>query len=112
MQITTHFACRKRSPRKGPPFRSGPEGDTVDFHQRHEQRCHPFQRPTESYSTIAQWSPPWLASLLTGELPGGMTRSSANGAAVKHATLRQARASVTMHLTKSRGLPVFAAPAR
>jgi hypothetical protein len=67
---------------------------------------------TESYSTIAQWSPPWLASLLTGELSGGMTRSSGNDAAARHVTSRQARASVTMHLTKSRGLPMFAASAR
>lgn len=65
---------------------------------------------TESYSTIMQWSPPWLASLLTGELYGAMTRSSDNAAAVKQTTTRQARASVTLHLKKSRGLPMFAAP--
>jgi hypothetical protein len=58
-----------------------------------------------------QWSPPWLASLLTGELYGAMTRSSDNAASVKHTTTRQARASVTLHLKKSRGLPMFAAPA-
>jgi hypothetical protein len=65
---------------------------------------------TESYSTIMSWTPPWLASLVTGELSGTMMRSSAYAASVKHSTTRQAHASVTLHLKKSRGFPTFAPP--
>ncbi|HEV7425052.1 MAG TPA: hypothetical protein VGQ46_01700 [Thermoanaerobaculia bacterium] len=63
---------------------------------------------TENYSTIMQWSPPWFASLLTGELYGATTRSSDGTTVMKHTTTRQARASVTVHLRKSRDLPMFA----
>ncbi|MEA2338545.1 MAG: hypothetical protein QOE82_2552, partial [Thermoanaerobaculia bacterium] len=65
---------------------------------------------TESYGTILQWSPTWFASLLSGQVSGGLTRTSNTAAVVTHTTARQYRASVTLHLNKSRGLPMFAAP--
>jgi len=66
---------------------------------------------TESYGTILQWSPAWFASLLSGQVSGAVTRTSNAAAALPatRTTARQYRASVTLHLNKSRGLPMFAA---
>lgn len=65
---------------------------------------------TQTYGTIVQWSPSWFSSLLSGQLFSGVTRMTNLELVETRSTSREYRASVTVHLSKSNGLPMFAAP--
>lgn len=64
---------------------------------------------TEQYAAAIDFSPAWLSSLLSGQIGGQVNRSmSASTVHTTHQT-RSATAAMTLHLTKTRGMPMFAA---
>jgi hypothetical protein len=63
---------------------------------------------TEQYAAAIDFSPAWLTSLLSGQIGGQVNRSmSASTVHTTHQT-RSAAATMTVHLTKTRGMPMFA----
>jgi hypothetical protein len=63
---------------------------------------------SESYGSIVQWSPLWLSSLISGQVSATTTRVAA--ARMPATRTNVYTAAVTLHLNKTRGLPVFAGP--
>jgi hypothetical protein len=62
----------------------------------------------ETYGSIVQWSPLWLSSLVSGQLSATTTHTAA--AMTPSTRTNVYTAAVTLHLNKTRGLPMFAGP--
>lgn len=63
----------------------------------------------QSFGSIVQWSPLWLSSLVSGQISATTTHTAS--ATTPSTRTNVYTAAVTLHLTKTRGLPMFAGPA-
>ncbi len=62
----------------------------------------------QSFGSIVQWSPLWLSSLVSGQVSAITTHTAS--AATPSTRTNVYTAAVTLHLSKTRGLPMFAGP--
>jgi len=65
---------------------------------------------SETYGAALDIQPPWLLSLVSGQIGGQVSRSMSAGLAKVSSESRSATASLTFHLKKMRGMPMFATP--
>lgn len=63
----------------------------------------------QSFGSIVQWSPLWRSSLVSAQVSATTTHMAA--ATMPSTRTNVYTAAVTLHLSKTRGLPVFAGPA-
>jgi hypothetical protein len=63
----------------------------------------------QSFGSIVQWSPLWLSSLVSGQVSATTTHTVS--ATTPSTRTNVYTAAVTLHLSKTRGLPMFAGPA-
>ncbi len=62
----------------------------------------------QSFGSIVQWSPLWLSSLVSGQVSATTTHTAASMTPSTRTNVYTA--AVTLHLNKTRGLPMFAGP--
>jgi hypothetical protein len=63
---------------------------------------------TQSFGSIVQWSPLWKSSLVSGQVSATTTHMAA--AMMPRTRTNVYTGAVTLHLSKTRGLPMFAGP--
>jgi hypothetical protein len=62
----------------------------------------------QSFGSIVQWSPAWRSSLVSGQVSATTTHMAASMLPTTRTNVYTA--AVTLHLNKTRGLPIFAGP--